>query len=146
VATARKTDEKKAETPKAPEKPKGPKVYDLNEKTIPLKLIPKGAKEPRDYELRDVVGVDRDAFMTYQSEHRTFDADGNSIGPQDYTDFQAFLISKALWDVEKNEQVALDEIRLWPARVQVALYQQAQMISGLIVGDPGESDEQAGND
>lgn len=117
--------------------------FTLERKCVPVKLKNPTTGEIKCYALRELDGKSRDQHMNDVGKRMR--AEGKGIG--DFTDLHANLIAKSLYECEHEEvdgvvrvkegtigaSISLVNARNLPGRVQAALFQKAQELSGLEV-------------
>jgi hypothetical protein len=105
--------------------------FDLTLEEQSIKLKGKDGVS-RDYILKELTGFQRDKYL--ESESPKMDAARRSV--KNFTDVQASLIAKCLFEVGQAEPVPLKDIRDYPSRVQHRLYKMCLEINGF--GEEGE--------
>lgn len=108
-----------------------PLVFDLDriEESVTLKL--KG--EEQKYVLRELIGKERDEYLTSLFARMKTGNDGKST-LNNAMGLQASLVSKALTHANGSLQgspVDIETINSWPARIVKSLFERAKEISGL---------------
>ena len=99
---------------------------------------------PATYTLRELTGLTRDQYVTgFMARLNRDPTTGKILGMKDIRGMYAALLCLSLFD-ENNQPVAANVIQGWPAKMQRALYEMAQKISGL--QDEAERTEEAKND
>lgn len=82
------------------------------------------------FTLVELDGEARDKHLTRTAKRMRYSPEGQAIGMDDMTDFQAELIAQSLRD-EEGKAVPLAVIRKWSGSVQERLCVAAQALSGL---------------
>ncbi len=106
--------------------------FDLEVVQKPVKIrTPEGVV--KNYVLKELNGTERDKFLNNMSARMRTDPSGKPTGLKTFDGLQSYLISRSLFD-EEGKLVSEKEINSWPARVQAALFTEAQKLSGLDQG------------
>lgn len=118
---------------------------DLTIVSIPVRLRNPDTGDVDEYELRELMGSDRDYYLNQVNKRTRLDKDGKSLGFSTFIDYQAELIHLGLYKKGTDERVSLDVIRRFPSRTQKALFEPLQKMSGL-GQESDDDDDAAGND
>lgn len=101
---------------------------------IPVK-INNPDKTVSHYLLRELGGEGRDQYLNTTITRANLGSDGKVSGVKDLTDYQATLLVRCLYcqniDGTAGDPVDIKVLRAWPSRIQVALFEKAQKMSGL---------------
>lgn len=116
-----------------------PLVFETIEiQKVPVKIAGK------DYELRELNGKQRDAYLTKNNARMRF-IKGKPAGLTSFDGVQTDLLVECLFDVETNKAVPVAVIQTWPASIQDALFEAARKLSKLgkeaEAKDPDEDDD-----
>ena len=101
--------------------------FDTKVATQPVILVVDG--EDRKYELRELLGRERDNFLNLLGEQTKY-IDGKPAGLKDYRGMHATLLTQCLFD-EKGKVVKKEFVQGLPARITTALFNAAQEMSAL---------------
>jgi len=126
---------------------------DLGMALFPVFLRDPKTGERKGFALQELGGPDRDAYMNDISSRMRYDGKGNPAGMKNFTNFQASVITRGFFEASLVEDEAVDpstgerssvirveslgkkvpesQIRLYPGRVQKALFDKLMEISGL---------------
>lgn len=119
-----------------------PFEFSLSLAEIPVKIQRKPDEPAELCKLVELTGQQRDAYLTEMLGRMRY-VDGKPQGMRDLTDFNARLIHLSLRDAG-GVRIPVDEIRMWRATTQKALFKMAQELSGL--NDDEAEKEKAKND
>lgn len=103
--------------------------FNLTREEIPVVLVDKDGVE-RKYVLREMLGRDRDAYLTQMSKKMKFNDKGKVCGISSFDGLNAQLLSRCLYD-ENDEAVDIETIQDLPSRVQSDLFKTAQKMNAL---------------
>lgn len=131
-----------------------PKRYSKALKQVPIILEEDGTEEI--YILQEVIGADRDSYLTSLSGRVRTDAEGKAVGVKNFDGMQASLLCRSLFFGEEVEEENGDEdedapkvyrpvtdakgrmkpvpmsvIQSWASRIQDDLFKQAKEMSSL---------------
>ena len=93
------------------------------------------------YVLRELSGKGRDRYLSRMSNRLKYNNAGKPVGMKSFDGLQASLLILCLYN-EDDALVTEEELQVWPASAQDALFQKAQEISALNT----EGEEEAKND
>lgn len=109
-------------------------VFSLDLEEIPFKVRPKGSKDLIPYKLVELDGGDRDDYVTLVNKRSTRNSAG-AVVDVELKDLQGELLSRSVRRYSKESEtwnkVTIPEIRSWPGKMQSALFEEAQKLSGL---------------
>lgn len=106
----------------------------------PIRLSLKRAETPiiletvdgveKAYKLREMLGKDRDTYLTRMGDKVRYNANGKVTGIKSFDGLQASLLEKCLYD-ENDHLVSLTDIQNFPTKTQNELFKLAQELNGL---------------
>lgn len=121
----------------------GELTFDLRLKEKNIFLVGEDGQKKR-YIVRELVGDQRDEYLTFQFGKMKVSGSGKQLGMTDYKDVEAQLIQRCVFDADfPTDQLTLKTIRKWPARVQSEIVKLINEMSGL---DRLAAEEAAKND
>lgn len=82
------------------------------------------------YSLREMLGKDRDAYLTKMGDKVRYNANGKVTGIKSFDGLQASLLEKCLYD-ENDHLVSVTDIQNFPTKTQNELFKLAQDLNGL---------------
>ena len=82
------------------------------------------------YFLREMLGKDRDAYLTKMGDKVRYNANGKVTGIKSFDGLQASLLEKCLYD-ENDHLVSVTDIQNFPTKTQNELFKLAQDLNGL---------------
>lgn len=86
--------------------------------------------QPQEYIVREMMGVDRDLYMTFMSGKFRVDERGKVVGMKDFNGLQSDLIRRCLYGPD-GKPVEERKIKLWPASLQNAVHKLCRQINAL---------------
>ena len=90
------------------------------------------------YRVKEMLGVQRDSWMTKMGKRVKTGADGKPTGTlSDYNGVQADLIELCLY-TEDDKPIPLGVAKEWPAKIQAKVFELCQELNGL--GDEKNAD------
>ena len=101
--------------------------FDTKLETQPVILVVDG--EERRYELRELLGRERDSFLNELQAQTNF-INGRPAGLKDYRGMHAHLLTKVLFD-PNGKSVPKEFVQGLPARITTALFKEAEKMNGL---------------
>lgn len=112
--------------------------FDLSLQTIPVSLKNAETGQPEEYEIRELTGDQRDAYLNTVRKRMRRVGEHSEI--TDFKGLTAQLLTRSVFRVDTGKAVTEDEVQSWPARVQQALFDKSRELSGLDKeeGEPGE--------
>lgn len=93
--------------------------------------------KPQDYELYEMTGTERDAYLETLGKRMARDKDGKVTGISNYKGLQADLVSRCLYKKGEDKPVPADIVQSWPASALSALFTAAQKLNQI-----GETEKQ----
>lgn len=114
--------------------------------TLKLKSVPfilETQEGEMECTVTELVGEDRDNFLTKMATKYKIGADGKPGAIKDFTGFQSDLLCKCVYDNTRT-LFPIAAIKRWPASLQSELFEIAQKLSGF--GDQKKVEEEAKND
>jgi len=106
--------------------------FSLKLKEIPVNITDVDGQE-KSYTLRELTGAQRDTFLDEMGSRLKY-AGGKIQGLTNYKGLQASLVSLCLHD-DKGNSIKKEIIQSYPASVLSDLFDAAQDLSGLVVGE-----------
>jgi hypothetical protein len=83
------------------------------------------------YEVREMLGVDSDAYMDLVKDRAEFNADGKLIKVLSFDGVYSALLVRCMFVKKTGEKVTPDVVGKWPTRVQRGLYKLGVRINGI---------------
>lgn len=108
-----------------------PLEFTLTRIEIPVKI------DGQEYKLVELDGKQRDMYLGKLTNRVKYNVEGKPAGLKSFDGLQADLIVACLRDSSGNE-VPIDTIQAWPARVVKGLYEAARDMNGLDEEKDGE--------
>ncbi len=96
----------------------------------------------KNFVLREMVGKDRDAYMTKMGSKMKYSPAGKVIGMKSFDGLQASLLERCFFD-EEDKLVSQIEIQAFPTKTQTELFKIANKMNGL---DQTDAEEDSKND
>lgn len=84
----------------------------------------------RAYKLREMLGKDRDLYLTRMGDKVRYNENGRVVGIKSFDGLQAALLEKCLYD-ENDHLVSVTDIQNFPTKTQNELFKLAQELNGL---------------
>jgi len=94
------------------------------------------------YVLREMVGRDRDMYLTKMGDRMKFSPSGKVIGIKTFDGLQSSLLSLCLYD-DADALVSAKDIQAFPTKTLAALFKVAQEINALNQEDAEEASKNA---
>lgn len=113
--------------------------FQLDLREIPVTFIKDG--EQINAKMVELTGQQRDGYFNTTRKRYRGRADNNDV--HNFTDVQTDLLCLCMMNLDTGKLFSRDEIRAWPATVQMKLYKSAQTLNGLVTS---EDDDDEGED
>ncbi len=104
-------------------------TFRLKLKEVPIRLVGATDGMTRNYTIRQMTGVIRDAYLEWQRQRVDRHEDG-SVKILNYMDLEAHLIALMLHD-DKGVPVPITEIRQYPDEIQEELFRICNNVQGM---------------
>lgn len=110
-------------------------TFDLRLKVQEFQVVDTEGRN-RTFKLKALTGDQRASFLNDMNRRIKMSPSGNPIGMTDFRGMQESLLGMCVYD-DSDQLVPIDQLKTWPASVLGDLYDIAQELSSLNLGEGG---------
>ena len=107
-------------------------------KEVPVKITHSDGTV-HDYKLKELIGKDRDSYLTSMAGNMKYDEKGKPAGFKSFQGLNSSLLCRTLYN-DKDKLVSEELINEFPASSQGTLFEHSQKLSDMDISGEGKED------